>query len=76
MRNLSLFHAFISQITTTMMVKMEKVGYPKACQPQDQHRDPVVPTTKVMDTVLPHLQAKLLKRNPPFIKEENLFKVR
>lgn len=73
MHNLSLYHAFTSQITTTMMVKMEKVGYPKAHQPQDQHRDPTVHTTKMMDTVIPRLQPKLLKRNPPSIKEESLF---
>lgn len=52
---------------------MEKVGYPKAHQPQDQHRDPAVHTTKVMDTVLLRLQPKLLKRNPQSIKEESLF---
>lgn len=73
MPNSSLYHALVSQITTTMMVKMEKVGYPKAHQPQDQHRDPVVHTTKVTDTVLQRLQPKLLKRNPKFIKEESLF---
>lgn len=72
MPSVNLYHAFISQITSTMMVKMEKVGYPKAHQPQDQHRD-VVHTTKVMDTVLQHLQPKPLKRNLPSIKVENLF---
>lgn len=70
MPSLSMYHAFISQIPTTLMVKMEKVGYPKAHRPQDQHRDH---TTKVMDTTLPHLQPKPLKRTPPSIKEERLF---
>ncbi len=73
---LSLYHAVISQITTTTVVQTEEPGpqaaHQVALQPaqhQDQHRAPTAHTTRMMAATLPLLQPNPPKRNLPCTRE-------